>query len=377
MKILYLLEGSAFAGAESYAMNLIRALARLEDIHIYCALFYDGPLKEKLVKEGIPVVQLYGRNNLHSALCIVRYVRRHRIDIVHMVDLKSTIVGGFARLFMRNALTVATVHGLPEHYKTLLKQLKYGVSLTLYYLVLKLLVDRVICVSSDLRSRLQKIIKVGKIQAIHNGLVVKSIAGIPAPPRSRGEFVVGTIGRLETVKGYAFLLEAARKVLEKKDAVVFHIVGSGPLEEQLKRCAALEGIAHRVVFWGFQPDVSTFIQNMDLFVLSSLHEGIPYALLEAMSFCKPVVCTNVGGIKEVIRDRIDGLLVPSEDAAALSRAILEILENDAYARLLAANARKKVEMHFSSELMGRQTCALYDRLMQTPRSGQKGGRMIS
>ena len=81
MRILYLLEGSAFAGIESYALNLIGSIKKNDDIQIFCGLFYDGPIKEKIIEEGISVRQLYGSNNLRSLLSIIKYIQRNKIDI--------------------------------------------------------------------------------------------------------------------------------------------------------------------------------------------------------------------------------------------------------------------------------------------------------
>jgi glycosyltransferase involved in cell wall biosynthesis len=136
------------------------------------------------------------------------------------------------------------------------------------------------------------------------------------------------------------------------------------LEGHLKRHANLLGIANKVLFYGFREDASELIAEMDIFVLSSLHEGIPFALLEAMSFSKPVVCTEVGGIKEVIQHEVDGLLVPAGNPQALSQAILKLLGNPAYAAELGRAARRKIETGFSSELMAKKTKALYSQLLE-------------
>lgn len=361
--ILYLSEGSGFAGSESYSLNLIEGLSSINDLELSCALFYSGPIKEKLSAESVKILELCGKNNFKSIGRIVRHVRARQVDLIHFIDLKSTIVGGIAALFLKNVKTVATVHGLPEWCSSFSQQIKYAVSLLIYFLLLKFSVGRVICVSEDLRRRLQKIVGPGKVQVIHNGVSLKNLGGKHSDvlPKRR-EFIVGTVGRLEKVKGYTFLLGAAEKVMKVRNDVVFHIIGDGPLKDELIEQAKLQENSDKIRFLGFRDDVLDLTASMDILVLPSLHEGIPYALLEAMACSKPVICTNVGGMKEVISHGIDGLLIPPEDPLALSQAILDLLDAPDYAADLGRNARKKIEAQFSSESMARETHALYVRL---------------
>jgi glycosyltransferase involved in cell wall biosynthesis len=360
---LYIGEGSGFAGAESYTLNLVRAISALDRTSIACALFYKGPLKHKLRDEGVRVFQLFGRNNFKSIAHLIRCIRDNHVEVVHLIDLKSTIIWGFTALFFRRIRSVATVHGIPESYDSFYMRIKHTIALTLYYLVLRFIVDGVICVSTDLASRLAAKVGRRKIRVIHNGLDLNSPApSVHGNAVTKNKFIIGTVGRLDYVKGHSYFLESAAQVLAERNDVTFYIIGTGPLAEALKQRAELLGIVNRVRFWGFRNDVRTLTAFMDIFVLSSLHEGIPYALLEAMFLSKPVVCTDVGGIKEVIRDRVDGLLVPAKDSQALSQALITLLDNSDYAAELGRKARKRIEAQFSSNQMALKTYALYKHL---------------
>jgi glycosyltransferase involved in cell wall biosynthesis len=363
--ILLMGEGAGYAGAEMYAFTLGSKLMNYEELNFSCALFYRGLLREKLKRKGVKVIDLFARNNLKSIRFIRKYVRENNIRLIHFVDLKSTLVGGCAAFFMRDVKTVATVHGLPETYPSFFMRIKYSISLFLYYWMLKYRMDSVICVSSDLATRLQGRIASQKIQIIHNGLESNKeeqgeIKNKADEPRM---FIVGTVGRLDRVKGHTFLLECAKHILKVKKDVLFYIIGSGPLEEDLRKQMIGYGMKERVRFLGFREDAHSLIAHMDIFVLSSLHEGIPYVLLEAMSLSRPVVCTEVGGIREVVQNQVDGLLVPPEDPEALSQAILSLLNDAEYAAQLGRNARKKIQTQFCSDSMAAQTYALYESMI--------------
>jgi glycosyltransferase involved in cell wall biosynthesis len=292
-------------------------------------------------------------------------VKGKNIKILHFIDLKSTIVGGITSFFLKNIKTVATVHGLPEKYHSLFLNTKYNISLIIYFLLLRHFVDSVICVSRDLEWRLQEIIGAKKLTVIHNGINFQTKDDtVMSPIFQKANQVIGTVGRLSEVKGHRFFIEAAKRILKYRNDVIFYIIGSGPLETSLREQAAAEGLDDKIYFLGFRKDATALIKEMTVFVLPSLHEGIPYVLLEAMSASKSVVCTEVGGIKEVIDDKIHGLLVPSRNVKALSRAILSLLNNSEYRTQLGRNARKRVEAQFSSELMAKKTQALYSGLVE-------------
>lgn len=361
IKILYICYGYGIAGAESYLLNLIDGLQMHRHIDISCIVFHDRALKKKLEIGNINVVCISDLSLLKSVFFIFKYIKINSINIVHFIDIKSTLVGGVAALFNGKAKSVVTIHGLPEYYKSFLMQLKYGVSLLVYYLLIRFSINRIIVVSQDLASRMKQVIGAKKVEVIRNGLRLERIE--PGPLNPRQGLVVGTVGRLDSVKGHRYLLEAAREVLSTKNGVIFDIVGDGPLKNELEKLSADLGISEQVRFWGFRDDAQAIIDSMDVFVLPSLHEGIPYALLEAMALSKAVVCSNVGGIKEVISHGKDGMLVQPGDPKSLGDAIVVLLDDLNYAELLGRNASKKVHCEFSVELMVKRTTNLYNNLM--------------
>jgi glycosyltransferase involved in cell wall biosynthesis len=178
-----------------------------------------------------------------------------------------------------------------------------------------------------------------------------------------GWHVVGTVGHLHPIKGHRHLLDAARVVSAKWPRTKFLFVGDGPLDHELRSIAAAHGIADHVVFTGFRDDVATLLGLMDVFVLPSLDEGMSHALLEAMAFGKPVIATAVGGNREVIDAEHTGLLVPTGDPDALSRAVLGLLEDPERAARLGNAARVAVHARFSDRRMAEEYFAVYGRLL--------------
>lgn len=362
MNVLYLCEGSTFAGVESYALNLLKKIAYYNDMKCFVATFYGGRLIQLLKTEPVNLITLYGKNNLNSILHIVKYAKLSKINIIHCIDFKSTIVGGIASIFLKNVKIVSTVHGLPEHYKGFGKQLRYIVSLTIFFLLLRYIFDGIIFVSYDLKERLCKIIGSKKYKVIHNGIMLNVSSDCSKFP-GNDQFIIGTVGRLDTVKGHIYLLEAAQMLLAERNDVVFHIIGIGPLEEKLKKFSMKLGIADNVRFLGFKTNIKSLMSGMDIFVLTSIHEGIPYVLLEAMASSLPVICTNVGGIKEIVKNLHDGILISSRDSYSLYKSFKVLLTKEKFRKFLGTNANKKIFEKFSSDSMASKTNQFYKEIM--------------
>ena len=157
--------------------------------------------------------------------------------------------------------------------------------------------------------------------------------------------VVGTLTRFREEKGTQYLIEAAEKVIKTEPNAKFVIAGDGPLKDELIQLAHNLNLNQQLTFPGFVEDVPALLQALDIVVMPSLNEGAPLALLEYMAAKKPIVATNVGGIKEVIENNISGLLVPSKEKESLAEAIVLLLKNESKAMLLAENAFKTSEKY--------------------------------
>jgi glycosyltransferase involved in cell wall biosynthesis len=163
--------------------------------------------------------------------------------------------------------------------------------------------------------------------------------------------VVGCVADLRPQKGLQHLVGAARVVLRQRPRTTFVLVGSGEMRPELEALIESHGIADNFKLVGAARPAWEYYARMDLFVLPSLWEGMPYALLEAMAMRRAVVATDVDGSREVVRDGETGLLVPPADEGALAAAILRLLEDEPLRAALGERGRRAVERDY---LIGRR-----------------------
>lgn len=242
-------------------------------------------------------------------------------------------------------------------------------------------IDRYLAVSRDLRDWLTE--KVGidpeRVVYLPNGIDVADFAISPSRKDTRpllGSFapadtiVIGTVGRLDPVKDQAGLL-AAFKLLcdslpEAGGRLRLAIVGEGPERQTLEARITELGLRERVCLFGNRPDVAAILAELDIFALSSIAEGMPGVVLEAMAAGLPVVATDVGGVGEVVSDGTTGLMVPAGNPAAMSQALSDYVL-DASLRVRHGGAgRRAAETRFSLDHMLSSYIALYDELLEKP-----------
>jgi glycosyltransferase involved in cell wall biosynthesis len=153
-----------------------------------------------------------------------------------------------------------------------------------------------------------------------------------------GSKIVGAVGRLRKEKGINFLIEAIPQILKSFPEVTFFIAGDGPLKNELENRVKQLGIEQNVIFAGFCNNIPAVLSIVDIFVSPSLTEGSPLGILEAMAMHKPIVATNVGGVKEILKDNETGLLVPSENPNQIAKKVIELLQNEDKLLFLSNNA---------------------------------------
>jgi glycosyltransferase involved in cell wall biosynthesis len=174
--------------------------------------------------------------------------------------------------------------------------------------------------------------------------------------------VVGSVGRLAPQKGFTYLLTAARAVLAQRPEIHFIIAGSGHLQDELREQAIRLGIDSQIHFLGAQPDIEKIFRLMNLFVSSSLWEGLPTTILEALAAGIPVVATQVSGTVEMVEHEQTGLLVAPGDPLGLAEAILHALAKPELMKEMAARGRDSVHRRFDIQTVAEQHLSLYTRL---------------
>jgi len=173
------------------------------------------------------------------------------------------------------------------------------------------------------------------------------------------EIVIGTVGRLEPEKDQMTLLEMFRQIQPTTAPIRLVIVGTGAMAEDLKATAARLGIADRTLFLGLRHDVPRLLAAMDLFVLTSVREGLPISLVEAMAARLPVVASNVGSIRDLVRDGQTGFVVPAGDVSGFRAAVDRLVGCPDMRRRFGAEGRSTVEGSFSLSAMIRAYQDMY------------------
>ena len=178
------------------------------------------------------------------------------------------------------------------------------------------------------------------------------------------DLLIGIIARLVPIKGHTYFLEAARKVSEKISAAKFLIIGDGELRLELEDYARKLGIADRIFWTGFRSDLPRVYADLDLVVLSSLNEGLPVAIIEAMAAAKPVVAADVGGVRELVIEGKTGKVVSPKNSDILARGIIDILSNSDKIKEMGKKARDLAYPKYSAKRLIGDIENLYEELIE-------------
>ncbi len=367
LRVCHVMSADLWAGAEVQVATVAAHLVS-QHVQLSAVLFNEGRLAESLRALGIEVEVLDERRHGSIALLarVTRFLRARGFDVVHTHRNKDCVVGAVAAKLAGVPHVVRTIHGMAEPMRGW-QRAKYSAYELLDRTILWLLVDRVITVSRHMADALRVSgYRAGSLIAIHNGLELERVKvrrGAAAVRQALGidgeAFVVGTAGRLCAVKAQDLLLRAAPAILRERPDARFVIAGDGPLDESLRELASRLGVARACVFPGAVVDVHDVMAAMDVFVLPSLHEGLPMALLEAMALERPVVATAVGGVPEVVTNGLNGLLIEAGDDRALADACLALAHNRPLAETLGRAAKRTVETRFTAAANGRAVLDTY------------------
>jgi glycosyltransferase involved in cell wall biosynthesis len=364
LHILHLISSSGLLGAERVLLELA-SQSRLLDANVTVVALKNSrnpntELAEAAQRAGLPtiIIPCGGRFDTKVTETLAEEMRNTNVQIVHSHNYKSNYYARQASA-RTGARWIVTNHGR-----------RAGFKLLLYALLDALLVrkaDRVVAVSLKIADQLALLgIKRNVLSVIDNGIDISRFAHLPVRSDSGtilgiadDAYVIGTVGALTLAQGHRYLLQAFTVVRELIPNAVCLLVGDGPERTRLEQMAREEGIAEAVVFAGKRDDVPMILSRFDLFVLPSLSEGLPMALLEAQAALIPAIATNVGAVSKVIQDGTTGMTVDPGDAAALAGAIVRGYADRDMARHMALKGYERVKKHYSAETMARQYLELY------------------
>ncbi len=335
-------------------MQIMKGLSKHTfDVFSCCSLSKEQ--EEELSAEGVQIInmQLSEYNPVASVLRLSKIIRSENIHIVHSQGGRADVYARVAGVIVRTPLIVSSTAVLVDRYEvTGLKKVMY-VGCDRWT---ERCVNKFIVVSESLRESLIKDhgIEGSKITKIYNGIELDRFQpSVEDGEKFRREcnidqegILVGSVGRLVYEKGYEFLIGAWPMIVEAYPKAKVVIVGDGPLKCELEALARELRIVESCYFIGFREDISMILSSLDVFVLPSIMEGLPMAILEAMAMEKPIVATDIDGVREEIENGRTGILVPPGDSRALGEAIHELLKDRWKARKFAVEARKRVEEMF-------------------------------
>ena len=372
LRVCLIMTADVWAGAEVQVATTAAYIAEQRDVTLAALLFNDGWLARELRRLPIEVAVVDERrhNAFQIVMLLTRFLKARRIDLVHTHRYKDNVLGSAAATLAGVPHVIRTVHGVSERMRGW-DRMKDRLYDAIDKATLRACADRIVGVSEHTAQTMKQTCgKSDLVTCIRNGIdldAVKATRPSADVRRALGidpdAFLAGTAGRLAPVKGHEHFVRAAARIVRARRDARFLVVGSGPLERELRALARSLDVDRACLFVDPAVDrragVYDLMAALDVFVLPSLSEGTPMALLEAMALGTPVVASAVGGVPEVITDRATGILVAPRDDQALAAACLELAQNRLWAEMLAAAARRRVETAFTSARTGEALLGLY------------------
>jgi len=368
MKILHLISSSGLLGAECVLLE-IAEYSRRAGLEVGIGVFQNSQnpnLELAGVAKGrgfdVRIFLCNGRFDKKTIRMIQDYVNSKGFRILHSHNYKSNFYAW--RALSNNSIRwIVTKHGR-----------RFGSKLLLYNLLDGFVVrhaDRVVGVSKEITKKMKLTgIDSKKVCLIENGVSLDRYQKRIASESIRESLgikkdvpVIGTVGALTKEKGHLYFLNAAREVNRIFPRAVFLFVGDGAQRPYLENMASKLGVADKVIFAGMRKDIPEILSILDVFVLPSLNEGLPMALLEAQAAKIPVVATRVGAIPDVLEDGITGMLIPPKHSQAITEAIIMILSDKKFASGVAQKGFERVRDNFSAEKMASKYLSIYKELL--------------
>lgn len=373
MKVLIAATHLDKGGIAFYTVNLARHLKLLG---IYSeVLSSGGELTGVLEKEGITHIQLpirtkseFGPAMWKALPSAVREVRKGAFDIIH-AQTRVTQVMSEAILRSTGTPYVTTCHGFFKHRR-------------LSRRILPCWGEKVIAISKSVKEHLVSDMKVPekKVELVYNGIDLKEYGSMHKGMRGEvlreigiddSTVVVGTVGRLSPVKGFKYLIEAFDMVASKRKDMSLLFVGQGPEGETLMKQAKDSGLGDKIFFIAGKRPLGEYLSAMDIFCMPSLKEGFGLAVVEAMASGKPCIVSTAGGLKEIVTDGEDGVLVVPASARGLAEAIVRVAGDPGLMERFSKSAEKRA-LDFSLEKSAKGTREVYRSVL----AAKPGGKLI-
>ncbi len=349
-------------GAEKMLLNFLKAADKEKFKHTILCLTSSGDMAGDIQGTGIDLVvrKVRFRNFPKDIHGLANWFRAEDVRIVHSHMFFASLWSRIAGLRAGVPILITTEHGKEPWKKWWQVKLDRFLSGKTF---------RHIAVSEDVRD-----IRINR-DGVSPDRIIMIPNGVPIPPKNsdsgvrnriRAEFgieerapVVGTVGRMIEAKDYPLMLKALGLARQASPELHWLQVGDGPEREKVMNLAEEMGLSASVSFAGRRSDVGDLLEAMDIWVMSSIREGLPVALLEAMAAGKTIVGTNVGGIPDAVEHEVSALLVPPQNAEELAGSMVMVLNERSLAENLATAARDRAQRDFGIEAVTRRIEKIY------------------
>ena len=325
-------------------------------------------IRERSVAWESPIIEVDDTGPLDWKIVprIANICRDQNVTVWHAHDYKTNLLGLLLARTVPMRL-VTTVHGWVEHtWRTRLYHRLDRWTMPRY--------ERVVCVSPDLLDKCRRMgVSQERSLLIENAIDCEQFSRRQSRPEAKQRLglpadrpVIGAVGRLSPEKGFDRLISAAAELIKRGRRLTLVILGGGAEQSRLESQIRQLGLRDSVRLAGFQSDTISWYEAMDLFALSSLREGLPNVVLEAMALETPVVATRVAGVPRVIEDGRSGLVVPIGDDAALVDALDRLLGDESLRADLAAEGRRVIEDRYSFAARMEKMARVYESIGVLP-----------
>jgi len=353
IKVIQVIPSMNVGGREKVVLDILENLNRDRfDLELVC-LGDEGTMYDRFKATEVPIWFFRKKPGFKPGmfLDLYKFFKKHHYHIVHSHNPGAFIYSAVASCLAGTSVLINSEHGYGSEISWRKKNVE-SVLANRCYLTL--------AVSNDLRNLLaaRPFCDAGKVQTLYNGIdvvkytsstmryVVRSSLGI-----SNRQILIGTVGRLAAVKDYKTLIRGFEIFHRSFPESRLVIVGEGGEKEALTQLSNELALNDKILFTGERNDIPDLLSGMDIFVLSSVSEGISITLLESMAAQLPVVATAVGGNVEVVEDGLTGLLVPAQNPDKIAEALVSLCESESMSHSFGESGKKRVEKYFSIQHM--------------------------
>lgn len=366
MKILLLTTHLNVGGVSTYTINLAKYI-KAEGIDISVASS-GGELVRELKKHDIKHFKIdiktkfaFGYKVIRNINPLLKIIRENNIDIVHAQTRVTQVLASIVKKVSKIQY-ISTCHGFFKHNN-------FGRKIYPAW------GDKVIAISESVKKHLIRDFraKPEKVVKVFNGIELGKYEGVSKEKDepflleiglSKKEMIVGSIGRLSSVKGYSYLIDAFRDIAREIDDVYLLLVGDGPEKERLKQQIKKLALEDKVIINPGGQNLSKFFSVIDIFCLPSISEGFGLALVEAMAFGRACIASNVGGLSELIINGEDGLLFDAKSPESIKKAVMVLIKDPDKRKLFSQKGQIKVRNEFSIEKCVHETIKVYKSVMR-------------